>query len=107
LDTIWGDYGSDWIYGGRDRDKLMGGNDYDYLFGEHGDDWLDAGSAGEYVDGGSNGDGTRERDVNAWVTTVGSAEYLDIDQMAGPTCWILASMAAVSRYDYLSNRITY
>jgi Ca2+-binding RTX toxin-like protein len=106
-DNLWGGYGGDALYGGVGNDRLYGQMDYDRLYGEAGNDWLDAGSAGEHVDGGVNTDGTPERDINAFITSPNGAQFGDLDQGASQTCWIVAAMGAVSRYEDLSQRITY
>lgn len=55
-DKLWGEEGSDHLYGFDDHEYLDGGPDTDYLYGQAGDDELVGGSGVDYLYGGYGND---------------------------------------------------
>lgn len=101
-DMLEGRRGDDLLMGGAGRDQLWGRDGMDSLYGDDGDDWLDAGSAGETAVGGVG------HDVNPYAPVFDGTTYTDIDQGGGPTCWVMASLAAATyRGIDLGSRLTY
>jgi hypothetical protein len=101
-DWLYGGEGDDYLLGGTDNDKLFGGGGSDFLFGDDGSDFLDAGSASETALGG------RGQDMHAYAWSTNGTFYTEAIQGASDTCWIVASLAAVTMQGTdLTDRISY
>jgi Ca2+-binding RTX toxin-like protein len=55
-DTMSGNEGTDWFFGGKGNDKLNGNAGEDYLFGGDGDDTLSGGALTDYLSGDAGND---------------------------------------------------
>jgi Ca2+-binding RTX toxin-like protein len=76
-DTLYGEQGADWLWGGGDNDHLYGGVGDDYLWGEDGTDSLFGEGDNDHLYGGDGRDDLHGMDGTDWLRGGGDPDLLD------------------------------